>query len=160
MTHGEAFEAPVERGRDLLVFRIGAARFATPLASVDEAVELAPGTIQALPGDNRALHGVFPLRGALVPLYVAHHVLGTSGAADAMALVVRPDGAPSRAAVAVDDVEDVLTVLDADVRGATAGAEGDAVVRGVVHRESSVIAIVDLNALVTACRAGDGRERQ
>lgn len=148
------------RGRDLLLFRVGRERYATPLANVEEAVDVDVASVQPLPAENPAFRGVFPLRGALTPLYASGHVLGSDAAAGATALVVRGDAAATRAAVIVDDVEDVLTVPEAELRDATAGADTDGVVRGVLHRDGGIIAIVDLSALVAACRAVEGRDRQ
>lgn len=164
MTEQRDADEVVVRGRDLLVFRIGAERFAAPLAAVEEAVDFDGATVQAIPGDNPALHGVFPLRGALVPLYGAERILGvsaagTDGATGATALLVRV-GDTGRAAIAVDDVEDLLTVPVEEVQAAARAGDAEVVVRGVLQREGNIIAIVDLHALVTACRASDGRERQ
>jgi hypothetical protein len=47
----------------------------------------------------------------------------------------------------------VLHVRDGELRPAPAGdAREAAVVRGVVRRGSSLVAVVDLDALVAACR--------
>lgn len=158
MTEPAAIGEETTRGRDLLVFRAGAERFATLIGTVDEAVDVDPGTVQPVPADNPALRGVFPLRGNLVPLYGPERVLGIAPPSGTTVLVVRAGA--GRAALAVDDVEDVLTVADEELRAVASTADAEVVVRGVLHREGNIIAIVDLNALVTACRAGDGRERQ
>ena len=135
-------------------------RFATPLANVEEAVDLAPGLVQSVPGDNRMLRGVFPLRGSLVPLYDPERALGMAPATGGTAMVVRPVGGGSRAAIVVDDVDDVLNeVLDEDIRPPSGGADLDGIVRGVVQRDASLIIIVDLYALVAACRATDKGDR-
>lgn len=145
---------------DLLLFRIGAARFAAPLASVEEALDLVPDSVRAVPGEHEALRGVFPLRGALVPLYDPQRALGATLAAGATAMVVRPAAGASRVALVVDDVEDVLgSVLDEDVRAPSGAADPDGIVRGVLHRGATIIVLVDLYALVAACRATDQGER-
>lgn len=144
------------RGADLLLFRVGSERFAAPLATVAEAVDLDPASVQAIPGGPPAMRGVFTLRGALVPLYDVRRPLGVAAAGGTTALVVEAPG--GRAAIAVDDVEDVVSVREEEVRDATDGADGDAVVRGVVHRGPIIIAIVDMFALVAACRASDAGE--
>lgn len=143
--------------RDLLLFRVGSARFAAPLVSVEEALDLEGIAVQAIPGDNPALRGVFALRGALVPLYDPRRPLGVTPAEGGTAMLVRQAAGAARVAIAVDDVEDVLDdVQDEDIRPPTGGADSDGVVRGVVQRGAAIIVIVDLNALVTACRATDG----
>lgn len=158
MTHAGSPDAAVVRGRDMLIFRIGTERFATPIGAVDEAVDLAPDAVQPLPDDNPALRGVFQLRGTLVPVFGPQQVLGLRTPDGATALITRAGRNGARAAVVVDDVEDVLTVADEELR--TAAAEADAVLRGVVQRGTLIIAIVDLNALVRACRATNGEERE
>ena len=155
-----AFDVDVERearGADLLLFRIGGERFATPLAAVEEAVDLAPDAVQTIPGGAAALRGVFTLRGALIPLYAADRALGVTTAAGETALVVHGRMA-SRVAIAVDDVEDVIAVRDDEIRDSGRAGEADAVMRGVVQRGTTIIAIVDLDALVAACRATEAGE--
>jgi chemotaxis signal transduction protein len=155
--------------RNLLLFRVGDTRFAAPLASVDEAVDLEPSAVQGIPGVNPALRGVFSLRGALVPLYDPAEPLGVSGSMSggrsgrantgATAMVIRPDGGDARIALAVDDVEDLLDdVQDGDVRP-SGGGDVDGIVRGVVHRDAGIIVLVDLYALVAACRGPGGGDR-
>lgn len=153
MTHAPAPAAAV-RDHDLLVFRLGPEWFAALLASVEEAVDLAPDAVQPLPDDNPALRGVVALRDALVPVFAPHRALGVESADGATALVVRAGQGAARAAILVDDVEDVLTLTADELRAATAGP-GD-VVRGVVQRDRGIVAIVDLNALVGACRVTEG----
>jgi chemotaxis signal transduction protein len=70
----------------------------------------------------------------------------------ATALVVRDGG--GRIAIAADDVEDVLALDDDELRPVPGGDARDAgVLRGVVRRGSTLIAVVDLDALIAACRA-------
>lgn len=139
--------------RNLLLFRVGDTRFAAPLASVEEALDIPGGAVQGIPGENPALRGVFSLRGALVPLYDPARALGIAASAGATAMVMRAAGGDSRVALAVDDVEDLLEdVQDGDVRP-PGGGDLDGIVRGVVHRAAGIIVLVDLNALVAACRA-------
>lgn len=143
----------------LLLFRMGDARFAAPLATVEEAVDLDASAVQGIPGENPALRGVFPLRGALVPLYDPAPALGLRAAAGMTAMVVRPQGGDTRIALAVDDVEDLLeNVNDGDVRPPGPG-DVDGIVRGVLHGAGGIIVLVDLYALVGACRASGGGDR-
>lgn len=153
--------APGERtdgrsGADHLLFRLGQERFAAPLASVEEALDLPASALQTVPGGPPALRGVFALRGALVPLYTPHLELGTPPTAHATVLVLRPGADGARAALAVDDVDDVLTVGDAELRANPGASSAKHVVRGVVQRGTTIIAVVDLNALVAACRGATG----
>jgi chemotaxis signal transduction protein len=69
----------------------------------------------------------------------------------ATALIVRDAG--GRIAIVADDVEDVLSLGDGEMRPVPAGNARDAaVVRGIVRRGSDLVAVVDLDALVAACR--------
>ena len=146
--------------RDLLLFRIGRSRFAAPLATVEETLDLSPDAVQDVPGERVSLRGVFALRGGLVPLYDPPAALGARLDAGGTVMVVRPAAGGSRVGLFVDDVEDVLeNVPDADVRPPTGAADSDGIVRGVLHRAGSIIVVVDLNALVAACRSTDRGDR-
>ncbi|MBA3889059.1 MAG: chemotaxis protein CheW [Gemmatimonadaceae bacterium] len=145
--------------RNLLLFRVGASRFAAPLETVEEALDIDAAAVQGIPGENSALRGVFPLRGALVPLYDPRRALGMAMNAGATAMVIRPPGSSARVALAVDDVEDLLDdVQEGDIRP-PGGGDLDGIVRGVVQRAAGIIVLVDLYALVAACRATDGGDR-
>jgi chemotaxis signal transduction protein len=137
---------------DLLLFRVGQELFAAELRGVEEAVDLT--TVEAVrqpPGSAPRGRGIFTLRGALVPLFSPAIALGVAPGAATTALVVRD--ARGRIAIAADDVEDVLTLRDGELRPVPAGDDRDAgVLRGVVRRGTSLIAVVDLEALIAACR--------
>lgn len=137
---------------DLLLFRVGRELFATELRAVEEAVDLtAAEPVQQVPGTNSPAQSIFTLRGMLVPLFSPAHALGVAPGEAATALVVR-DGR-GRIAIAADDVEDVLTLREGDLRPAPAGDARDAgVLRGVVRRGTTLVAVVDLDALIAACR--------
>lgn len=144
--------------RNLLLFRVGDTRLAAPLATVEEAIDLDAAAVQGIPGENPSLRGVFSLRGALVPLYDPADALGLAGRGGTTAMVIRPDGG-ARVALAVDDVEDLLeNVQDGDVRP-PGGGDVDGIVRGVLHGAAGLIVLVDLYALVAACRATGGGDR-
>lgn len=157
MTQVDDRDDQEERGEDLLLFRIGTERFATPLGAVEEAVDLEEDAVQGVPSESPSLRGVFTVRGALVPLFVADRALGVATRDGRTALVAR-SAAGARIALAVDDVEDVLTVHEDELRASGPAADADTIVRGVVHRGSAIIAIVNFDALVAACRATDPGE--
>lgn len=145
--------------RNLLLFRVGDTRFAAPLTSVEEARDLDTAAVHGIPGENAAFLGVFSLHGALVPLYDPRRALGLGENAGGTAIVVRPQGGGPKVALAVDDVEDLLDdVQDEDVRP-PGGGDVEGIVRGVVHHAAGIIVLVDLYALVAACRAMDGGDR-
>jgi chemotaxis signal transduction protein len=137
---------------DLLLFRVGRELFATELRAVEEAVDLsAVEAVQQLPGADSRMRGIFTLRGILVPLFSPARALGVVPGEAATALVVRDRR--GRIAIATDDVEDVLKLRDGELRPLPAGDARDAgVVRGVVRRGTGLVAIVDLDALIAACR--------
>jgi chemotaxis signal transduction protein len=97
------------------------------------------------------VRGILTLRGTLVPLFSPLRALGVAPGEAATALVVR-DGR-GRIAIATDDVEDVLTLRDGELRPVPAGDPRDGgVLRGVIRRGATLVAVVDLDALIAACR--------
>jgi chemotaxis signal transduction protein len=142
---------------DLLLFRVGRELFAAELRAIEEAVDLTSVERQQLPGAAGPMRGVFTLRGALVPLLSPARALGVETGEAATALIVRD--AAGRVAIAADDVEDVLTLHDGELRPvppaasrAPSDARDGAILRGVVRRGAQLVAVVDLDALIAACR--------
>jgi purine-binding chemotaxis protein CheW len=135
---------------DFLMFRVGRELFAAELRAVDEAVDLT--TVAQVPGTSSTVRSVLTLRGALVPLFSPAYALGVAPSEAATALVVRDDA--GRVAIAIDDVEDVLTVADGELRPVPTDAHDAGVLRGVVRRGRDLVAMVDLDALIAACRGG------
>jgi chemotaxis signal transduction protein len=137
---------------DLLVFRVARELFAAELAAVEEAIDLtAAQGVQRVPGSSSRARTIFTLRGVLVPLLSPAPALGLSPADAASALVIREG--PGRVAIAVDDVEDVVTLEDGELKAVPAGdARDGGVLRGVFRRGSMLVAVVDLTALIAACR--------
>ena len=140
---------------DLLLFRIGDELFATDLASVEEAVTLPE--IHHLPEMPASMLGAFNLRGRLTPVYSPAQVLGVALRAEAQsALLVRAD--TRRLGLAVDDVEDVFQVDLATIHDAPGTGDADGILLGVAHHGKELVAIVDAEALVAACVAGQAME--
>jgi purine-binding chemotaxis protein CheW len=137
---------------DFLLFRVGRELFAAELRAVEEAVDLtAIEAVQQVPDSASPVRSVFTLRGTLVPLFSPAGALGVVPGEAATALVVRD--ARGRIAIAADDVEDVLTLRDGELRPVPASGARDAgVLRGVVRRGTKLVAVVDLDALIAACR--------
>jgi chemotaxis signal transduction protein len=133
---------------DLLMFRVGHELFAAELRAVEEAIDLA--AVQQVPGTTTSVRGVFTLRGALVPLFSPAHALGVTPTEAGTALIVRD--AAGRIAILADDVEDVLTLREGELRPVPADARDAGVLRGVVRRGTDLVAVVDLDALIAACR--------
>ena len=137
---------------DLLLFRVGRELFAAELSGVEEAVDLESlAPLQQVPGTAPTARGLLMLRGSLVPLFSPAAPLGVAPEGASTALVIREN--TGRVAILVDDVEDVLTLGDGELRPAPAGdARDGGVLRGVTRRGGSLVAIVDLMALVAGCR--------
>ena len=140
---------------DLLVFRVGPELFATELRAVEEAVDLTG--VQQVGATSGTARAILTLRGSLVPLFSPATALGVPLGEATMALVVR-DGR-TRIAIAADDVDDVLVIREGELRPlpATDGREAS-ILRGVVRRGGDLVALVDLDALVAACRDGSQLE--
>ena len=145
-------EAIAARGghSETLVFRVGTERFAIDLAAVEEAIELP--SVHHLPEMPDHLLGVFELRGRLVPVYSPQRVLRVALAHEAAAVLVLRAG-ERRLGLAVDDVDDVLTIDGASVRRAPIPDNEDNVLLGVIRRESDLLALVDAESLALACLA-------
>ena len=133
---------------ELLLFRVGRELFATPLAAIEEAVELEE--VRAIPEMPSSMLGVTDLRGRMIPIYSPARPLGVElGAAPSAALIVR--AGERRVALAVDDVEDVLDADLTALRDAPGGDDADGVLLGVARHGRMLVAVLDGDALVAAC---------
>ena len=139
--------------REFLMFRVGRELFAAELRGIEEAVDLT--TVPQVAGTSPAVSSVLTLRGTLVPLFSCAHALGVPLSGATTALIVRDER--GRIAIAADDVEDVLSVEEGDMRPVPTDVHDAGVLRGVVRRGRDLVAIVDLDALVAACRGGQQR---
>jgi purine-binding chemotaxis protein CheW len=135
---------------DTLVFRVGPERFALDLPAVEEAIELP--SVHHLPEMPEHMLGVFELRGRLVPIYSPERVLRVKLARDAAAVLVFRSG-EKRLGLAVDDIDDVLTVDGAGVRRVPVPDNEDNVLLGVIRRGSDLLSLVDAESLALACLA-------
>jgi purine-binding chemotaxis protein CheW len=133
---------------ETLVFRVATERFAIDLAAVEEAIELP--SVHHLPEMPEHLLGVFELRGRLVPIYSPERVLRVALAHEAAAVLVLRAG-EKRLGLAVDDVDDVLTIDGAAVRRAPIPENEDNVLLGVIRRGADLLALVDAQSLAQAC---------
>ena len=141
----------------LLVFRVGAERFAIDLPAVDEVID-APG-VQPIPDAPPTVLGVTTVRGELVTLYDPRPILRVDGALDGAALLFMHQG--RRVALAIDDVYEALTIAETDVLSVPGGGAdaSDGVLVGLVRRDGQLIALLDATALLAAVAAGDGEKR-
>ena len=141
------------RGRtghvELLMFRVGNERFAVELLCVEEAIDLgAPHHVPEMPP---AMLGVITVRGTLTPVFTPDEALGVAAVSKGAALIFRSDR--GRFALAIDDVDDVMTLDLAQLRDAPGIDGSDSLVLGVARNGSGIVALVDAEALIAACQA-------
>ncbi|MEO8562118.1 MAG: chemotaxis protein CheW [bacterium] len=141
------------RGRvgtvELLMFRIGGERFAVELVCVEEAIDLPD--VHHVPEMPPAMLGVITVRDSLTPVFTPDDALGVPVQGKGAALIFRSDR--GRFALAIDDVDDVMTLDLASLRDAPGSEVADAVVLGVARNGATIVALVDADALVFACQA-------
>ena len=142
------------------MFRVGRELFAADLCAVEEAVELEG--LRPLPEMPSGMLGVFPLRGRMTPVYSPARALGVAlGERSGVALLMRAtvDGvAHRRVGLAIDDVEDVLTVDLSTLRDPPLADGTDGLLLGLARRGAELVAVIDAEALVTACLSGRALE--
>ncbi|MDB4881698.1 MAG: chemotaxis protein CheW, partial [Gemmatimonadetes bacterium] len=134
---------------ELLMFRIGAERFAVELICVEEAIDLPE--VHHVPEMPPAMLGVITVRGSLTPVFTPNVALGVPVEGQGAALIFRSER--GRFALAIDDVDDVMTLDLALLRDAPGSDIADSVVLGVARNEGVIVALVDADALVLACQA-------
>lgn len=136
---------------ELLVFRVAGELFAVELSAVEEAMDC-PAT-HALPEMPASMRGVFMLRDAPVALYAPNALLGLEPHAADTVIVFRPNAGGRRAALAIDDVDDVLVLDLATLRDAPGTDATDGILTGVARRGRDLIGVLDAEALLAACRS-------
>ncbi|HKO15437.1 MAG TPA: chemotaxis protein CheW [Gemmatimonadaceae bacterium] len=134
---------------DLLVFRVAGELFAVELVASEEAMDMP--VLHQLPEMPPGMLGVFTLRGALVSVFTPQSMLGIAQR-EATTIVVF-SGSGRRVALAVDDVDDVLTVDLATVHDAPGTDASESVLVGVAHRGVQLIGILDADVLLMSFRA-------
>ena len=134
---------------ELLMFRIGRERFAVELLCVEEAIDLPE--VHHVPEMPPAMLGVITVRGSLTPVFTPQEALGVPVEGMGAALIFR--STRGRFALAIDDVDDVMT-LDLEHLRDAPGIDGtDSVVLGVTRNGAGIVALVDADALIAVCQA-------
>ena len=134
---------------ELLMFRVGAERFAVELLCVEEAIDLgAPHHVPEMPP---AMLGVITVRDTLTPVFTPDDALGVAAVSKDAALIFRSNR--GRFALAIDDVDDVMTLDLAQLRDAPGLDGADSLVLGVARHGRGIVALVDAEALIAACQA-------
>ncbi len=135
---------------DVLRFRIGTELFATDLSATEEVLERP--SLHLVPEMLDQMLGVFSLRGKLIPVFSPAQVLGASLAgAFGAAIVLR--GGDRRMALAIDDVDDVMTLDLARLREIPAGGDPEGVLLAVAWHGTQLVSLIDAEALLAACRS-------
>ena len=134
---------------ELLMFRVGSERFAVELLCVEEAIDL--GEPHHVPEMPPAMLGVITVRGTLTPVFTPDEALGVAAVTKGAALIFRSER--GRFALAIDDVDDVMTLDLAQLRDAPGIDTSDSLVLGVARNGSGIVALVDAEALIAACQA-------
>ena len=119
------------------------------LACVEEAIDLPD--VHHVPEMPPAMLGVVTVRGVLTPVYTPDGALGVPVEGKAAALIFHAER--GRFALAIDDVDDVMTLDLSQLRDAPGVDGSDPVVLGVARNEATIVALVDAEALVEACQA-------
>jgi purine-binding chemotaxis protein CheW len=140
---------------DMLLFRLGGEYFAIDLDAAEAVLELPP--LERLPDMAGAMLGVAAMRDGLLPVYTPEAPLRVARAKATGVLVVLRSG-ERRVGLAVDDVEDVMTIEPSMVRRPPVLDAGDTVLRGVARRGTELVGILDADALVSACAAAASTE--
>jgi purine-binding chemotaxis protein CheW len=134
---------------ELLMFRVGSERFAVELLCVEEAIDLLePHHVPEMPP---AMLGVITVRDALTPVFTPDDALGVAAVSKGAALIFR--STRGRFALAIDDVDDVMTLDLAQLRDAPGLDGSDSLVLGVARNGGGIVALVDAEALIAACQA-------
>ena len=134
---------------ELLMFRVGQERFAVELLCVEEAIDLDdPHHVPEMPP---AMLGVITVRDTLTPVFTPDDALGVPAESKSAALIFRSNR--GRFALAIDDVDDVMTLDLAQLRDAPGIDAADSLVLGVARNGKGIVALVDAEALIAACQA-------
>jgi chemotaxis signal transduction protein len=146
------FRARVERRAgtaEVLAFRVGAELFALPLDAVEEAVELE--VVHVVPESADGTLGVVELRGRFVPVLSPERALGVRPRSAAAMLVLRAND--RRVGIAIDDVDDVITLDLRALRPPPEAGGADGVLLAVARRGADLVGVLDADLLLGTCVA-------
>lgn len=139
----------------MVVFRVGAERFALPLAAVSEVIDLPP--VQRLPDSSNDILGMATLRGELVTIYDPRPLLDAGSDAFDMVLLFVTD--TRCIGLAINDVFDPILIKTDELRSAPGVDAADGLLLGVVRRGTDLIGVLDDGALLRAFAAGDEKSK-
>jgi chemotaxis signal transduction protein len=148
--------AAMETTSELLVFRVGAERFAMSVEAVEGISVMPP--ITPLPAMARGQLGVCDLRGSLIPVYSPATALNVRLATPAVAIIAWAGWtrmAPGRRVVIAVDEASGVTALDERGWGDIGGIPcTDGFVRGVSASGGVLTTLLHAGGFLAACTAG------
>ena len=136
--------------RQLVVFTLGSEEYALPIRQVHEIIRYTePRSVAAQSGWVR---GVISLRGKIVPVFDLAARLGLpTDAADGGKIVI-VETATDMAGVIVDDVEEVLTVDEAQLDGVP--ASGAASIDAIAKIDDRLVILLDPEGIFAGAELG------
>jgi chemotaxis signal transduction protein len=131
----------------LLVVRVGDERFALEIGAIQEAAD-AP-ELDSVPQLPDGAIGMVRWRGTAHTVWAPTRVLRVTLGTPRTVLFLRDARAAteSRVAIAVDDVEDLVTLSGSDVRRLTGVEDGSGLILGAVHIGDSLATLLDADVL-------------
>ncbi len=130
----------------LVVFSLGEEEYALPIARVQEIIRYTePRSVAAQSGWVR---GVISLRGKIVPVFDLAARLGIPAGNDEGGKIVIVETATDMAGVVVDDVEEVLTVEDAQLDAVPAA--GSASIEAIAKIDDRLVILLDPEGIFAA----------
>ena len=137
--------------RQLVVFTLGSEEYALPIRQVHEIIRYTePRSVAAESGWVR---GVISLRGKIVPVYDLAARLGLEAEERAEGgKIVIVETATDMAGVIVDDVEEVLTVEDAQLDAVPAA--GSASIEAIAKIDDRLVILLDPEGIFAGAETG------
>ena len=128
-----------ETTRQLVVFSLGEEEYALPITQVHEIIRWTDP--RSVASDDAWVRGVISLRGKIVPVYDLAARLGLLAERPEHAKIVIVQTGTDMAGVIVDDVEEVLTVDEAQLDAVPAA--GSASIEAIAKIEQRLVVLLD-----------------
>ena len=140
-----------EVNRQLVVFSLGEEEYALPITQVHEIIRWTEP--RSVASDEAWVRGVISLRGKIVPVYdlAARLGVGTDRAEGGKIVIV--ETATDMAGVVVDDVEEVLTVEEAQLDAVPAA--GSASIEAIAKIDDRLVILLNSEGLFASTPPAD-----
>jgi len=139
----------LEQREQFVVFELGEERYGLPIASVDEVVRR-PAQLTRVPGAPAFVEGIMNLRGKMIPVIDQRTRFGSAGQRHdaARIIVMTVDGLQT--GIAVDRVDEILSIASSDLQQTPALDCGDAVVDRVAMSDATgrMVLLIEPRALL------------